>query len=44
MKKTTYKALMAIAFVLAFGFSTDAQINVNKLGSQVKKSASLNKK
>ena len=40
MKKTTYKALMAIAFVLAFGFSTDAQINVNKLGSQVKKSAS----
>ena len=40
MKKTIYSALMAIAFVLAFNFTVDAQINVNKLGSQVKKSAS----
>ena len=39
MKAATYRVLMAIAFLLAFGFTADAQINVNKLGSQVKRSA-----
>ena len=40
MKAATSKVLMAIACILAFGFMAEAQINVNKLGSQVKKSAS----
>ena len=39
MKSTTYKAIMAIAFLLAFSFTVDAQINLKKLGNQVKRSA-----
>ena len=34
MKSTTYKAIMAIAFLLAFSFTVDAQINLKKLGNQ----------
>ena len=39
MKSTTYTAIMAIAFLLAFSFTVDAQINLKKLGNQVKRSA-----
>lgn len=37
--KTTHKLLMATVLVIAFCFSSEAQINVKKLGSQVKRSA-----
>jgi hypothetical protein len=39
MKAATYRTLMAIAFLLTFGFTAEAQINVGKLGGQLKKSA-----
>ncbi|MDX9910086.1 MAG: hypothetical protein RBS23_11555, partial [Mariniphaga sp.] len=39
MKKATNSILLAIVCVLVFSFNTDAQINVKKLGSQVKRSA-----
>ena len=39
MKAATSRAFVAIAFLLAFSFTIDAQINVKKLGSQIKRSA-----
>jgi hypothetical protein len=38
-KSTTNRVLMAIAFVLAFGFASEAQIDIKKLGNQMKRSA-----
>ena len=39
MKAATSRAFVAIAFLLAFSFTIDAQINLKKLGNQVKRSA-----
>ncbi len=38
-KSTTNRVLMAIAFVLAFRFASEAQIDIKKLGNQMKRSA-----
>ena len=39
MKTTAKRAIMAIALLLAFSFTVDAQINLKKLGNTVKRSA-----
>ena len=39
MKAALSSTLLAIAFVITFSLTAEAQLNINKLGSQVKKSA-----